>query len=107
MVCMIDIDLQIRHHFSAGLYARQMMLPRGHFAVTHAHHYDHLSILASGEVTVEADGVERQYKAPAVITIPAGVHHRIEALEDAVWFCVHATSETDLDRIDEVLVRSD
>lgn len=104
---MIDIDLQIKHHFAAGLYARQMLLPAGHFAVTHAHQYDHLSILASGEVMVETDGVERVYRAPAVITIAAGVHHRIEALEDAVWFCVHATSETDLDRMDEVLVRSD
>ena len=51
MGCMIDIDLQIKHHFAAGLYARQMMLPRGHFAVTHAHAYDHLSILADRKST--------------------------------------------------------
>ena len=103
---MIDIDLQIKHHFAAGLYARQMLLPRGHFAVTHAHAYDHLSILASGEVTVETDGVVVSYQAPAVITILAGQHHRIEAQHDAVWFCVHATSETDADQMDEVLVGS-
>ena len=28
----------------------------------------------------------------------------IVALEDSVWFCVHATEETDKDKIDQVLV---
>jgi quercetin dioxygenase-like cupin family protein len=102
----IDIDLQIQHHFSDGVYARQMKLPAGHFAVTHAHTYDHLSILASGEVTVEIDNVKVTYKAPAVITILAGRHHRIEARQDAVWFCIHATDEKDPVRLDEVLIRS-
>lgn len=101
----IDIDLQIQHHFSEGMYARQMVLPAGHFAVTHAHQYDHLSILASGEVTVEVDGVECSYRAPAVITILAGQHHRIKAQSDAVWFCIHATDETDTSRLDDVLIR--
>ncbi len=102
----IDIDLQIQHHFSDGVYARQMKLPAGHFAVTHAHTYDHLSILASGEVTVEIDNVKVIYKAPAVITILAGCNHRIEARQDAVWFCIHATDEKDPVRLDEVLIRS-
>ena len=101
----IDIDLKIQHHFSDGVYARQMVLPAGHFAVTHAHQYDHLSILASGAVTVEVDGVVCSYRAPAVITILAGQHHRIEAQEDAVWFCIHATDEKDAARLDEVLIR--
>lgn len=101
----IDIDLKIQHHFSDGVYARQMVLPAGHFAVTHGHEYDHLSILASGAVSIVVDGVECSYRAPAVITILAGQHHRIEAQEDAVWFCIHATSETDPQRLDEVLIR--
>lgn len=101
----IDIDLKIQHHFSDGLYARQMVLPAGHFAVTHAHQYDHLSILASGAVTVVVDGVECCYRAPAVITILAGQQHYIEAEEDTVWFCIHATDEQDPSSLDEVLIR--
>lgn len=101
----IDIDLQIKHHFSTGVYARQMVLPAGHFAVTHAHQYDHMSILASGEVAVETDGVIVIYRAPAVVTILAGQKHRIEARKDAVWFCIHATDEKDPARLDDVLIR--
>lgn len=100
----IQIDLGIVHHFSAGLYARQMLLPAGHFAVTHAHEYDHLSILASGHVLVDVDGAITDLKAPACIEIKAGKHHRITAVEDAIWFCIHATDETDVERIDEVLI---
>ncbi len=103
----IEVDLQIQHHFSKGVYARQMSLPAGDFALTHAHKYDHLSILASGEVTVEIDNVKVTYKAPAVITILAGCNHRIEAQQDSVWFCIHATEETDPSHIDEVLIRSE
>lgn len=100
----IDIDLGVVHHFSDGLYAKQMVIPAGHFAVTHAHAYDHLSILASGQATVEVDGVVTMHTAPACINIAAGKHHEVIALTDIVWFCIHATDETDPDKVDEVLI---
>lgn len=100
----IDIDLGVVHHFSAGLYAKQMQIPAGHFAVTHAHAYDHLSILAKGHATVEVDGEVTEYQAPACICIAAGKHHQVIALTDIVWFCIHATDETDPDKVDEVLI---
>jgi quercetin dioxygenase-like cupin family protein len=101
---MIEIDLGVIHHFSSGLYAKQMMLPADHFAVSHAHTYDHLSILAKGRVTVEIQGVETEYTAPTCINILAGKHHKITAHEDSAWFCIHATDETDISKIDEVLI---
>lgn len=100
----IAIDLRIQHHFSSGLYAKQMFLPADHFAVTHAHNFDHFSILASGRVTVEVDGVESEYVGPACIEIKAGEHHKITAHEDSVWFCIHATDVADPDSVDEVLI---
>jgi quercetin dioxygenase-like cupin family protein len=60
--------------------------------------------LAKGGVTVEVEGVRTEYKAPACINILAGQHHTITAHEDSVWFCIHATQETDADKIDEVLI---
>lgn len=101
---MIEIDLHTQHHFSDGLYAKQMALPKGHFAVSHKHKYSHLSVLAAGVAVVEADGVETTYTAPACINIAAGVEHKITALEDVAWFCIHATDETDADKIDRVLI---
>ena len=102
---MVEIDLGVTHHFSAGVYAKQMLLPAKHFAVSHAHAYDHLSILAKGRVMVEVQGVKAEYTAPACVTILAGEHHTITAYEDSVWFCIHATDETDAANVDEVLIR--
>lgn len=94
------------HHFSEGLYAKEMELKEGSFAVQHKHKYDHLSILAKGRVRVLFDGeLSKEYVAPACITIIKDINHAVYALEDSVWFCIHATSETDVAHIDEVLIK--
>jgi len=99
-----EVDLGTQHHFSSGVYAKQMMMPKGYFALSHAHENDHLSILASGEVIVKTDAKAIKYTAPACITVHKGVNHSITALQDAVWFCIHATDETNPDKVDEVLI---
>jgi mannose-6-phosphate isomerase-like protein (cupin superfamily) len=96
----------ISHHFSDGVYAKQMLLKTGHIALTHQHKYSHLSILAQGEVLVECDGDITHYTAPACVEIKAGTNHQIEALKDSVWFCVHhIDGEYNENNIDEVLIK--
>jgi len=99
-----EIDLGVVHNFSDGLYAKQMVIPKGYVVGQHAHKYSHLSILAKGKVIVKTNEAEKEYAAPACLEIKEGVNHAIEALEDTVWFCVHATDETDIAKIDEVLI---
>ena len=105
MVGTFAVDPCIVHNFSDGLYAKQMTIPKGFVAGQHAHSFSHLSILAKGKVIVETDEGEQTYEAPACIEIKKQTNHMITALEDTVWFCVHATDETDIDRIDEVLIQ--
>lgn len=93
------------HHFSDGLYAKQVHIPANHVVTSHCHQYSHLSVLAEGDVIVEVGGKFVEYSAPACIEIKAGLHHRVMARTDATWFCIHATQETDVDKIDEVLVK--
>jgi quercetin dioxygenase-like cupin family protein len=98
-------DLNTVHHFSDGLYAKEMTIPKGFIAGTHAHTYSHLSILAKGKVVVRTDFEEKEYSAPACIEIKSSILHTIEALEDSQWFCIHATDETDVFKVDEVLIQ--
>jgi mannose-6-phosphate isomerase-like protein (cupin superfamily) len=95
------------HFFSAGVYAKQMILPKNHTAKSHKHNYDHLSILAQGEVDVVCNDVITRFKAPTCIEIKAGITHEIRAFEDSVFFCIHAIDETDKDNIDEVLIKKE
>jgi quercetin dioxygenase-like cupin family protein len=97
----------ITHHFSEGLYAKQMFLPKDSLVCQHQHTYDHLSILAQGKVKVlfDEDKVE-EYTAPACINIVKNLNHVIVALEDSTWFCIHQTEETDVNKVDQVLIKS-
>jgi quercetin dioxygenase-like cupin family protein len=102
----MSIVAETAHYFSDGVYAKQMTLPKGHTALTHKHVYDHLSILAQGEVVVTCNGTKTQAKAPYCLNIKAGLEHQIDAIEDAIFYCIHAISETDkqTNNIDEVLI---
>jgi quercetin dioxygenase-like cupin family protein len=94
----------INHHFSAGVYAKETLIPAGQILVQHKHKFDHLSILASGSVELMVDGEKRIVHAPACLTIEADKHHGVKSLTDVVWYCIHATDCTDTDEIDEVLI---
>jgi quercetin dioxygenase-like cupin family protein len=100
-----ECDLGIVHHFSDGLYSKEIKIPKGYDAVSHSHSYSHLSILAKGKVIVRTDDTTQEFTAPACIEIKAGVHHMISALEDVTWFCIHATEETDPLKVDQVLIQ--
>jgi quercetin dioxygenase-like cupin family protein len=94
----------ITHHFSDGLYAKETRFPAGVAILKHTHDFSHLSILAKGKVAVmKGDDVEI-ISAPACIEIKAGLTHGVKALEDCVWFCIHATDETDASKVDDVLI---
>lgn len=91
----------INHHFGADVYIREGLIPMGMRIVKHTHTYDHFSILGKGVVAVLCDGVMTPYYAPACIKIEANKPHEVLALTDAVWYCIHGTTEevNDLDGV--------
>jgi quercetin dioxygenase-like cupin family protein len=92
------------HHFCDGLYAKRTELKAGEAPTQHKHEYSHVSALAKGRVVVTTEYGGNEYMAPAYISIRANLMHKVEALEDSVWFCIHITDETDADKIDGVLI---
>jgi quercetin dioxygenase-like cupin family protein len=87
------ITKNIKHHFGAGTYIREGIIPSGYRIKKHTHTYDHFSILASGVVSVLANGVMTPYYAPACIKIEKDVEHEVLALMDSTWYCIHGTTE--------------
>lgn len=104
-VALTEQQAQTEHFFSQGLYAKKMIIPAGTQIPTHQHVYDHLSILAQGRVRVTVGKVTQEHVAPTAIEIKKELAHTIQAMEDSVWFCVHATEETDIDKIDQTLIQ--
>lgn len=97
-------DPQIIHHFGGGVYTKETSIPAGYILVQHKHTFDHLSILGSGIAQVTVDGHTKTMTAPSCITIEAGKEHRVHAITDAVWYCIHATDCTDPEKVDELLI---
>lgn len=103
-VPLADAGVGIAHHFSSGLYAKETHIPAGVKLTQHVHPFDHLSVLAKGSALVEAGRSRVVHHAPAVLTIKAGVAHEVTAISDVCWLCLHATEETDPERIDHVIL---
>jgi quercetin dioxygenase-like cupin family protein len=95
----------ITHHFSDNLYAKETHIPAGSALMQHKHKFSHLSIVAQGTVEVTVGDEIKVYIAPACIEVKKGKNHRVFALTDAIWYCVHSTPEKDVSKIDEVLIR--
>ena len=100
------MDPRIQHHFSQGLYAKQVTLTTMADAMNqHEHTFDHLSILSHGQVIVDVDGHRTLHTAPAVLNITAGQRHLIIPTQLPVtWFCIHATDVADPELVDETLL---
>jgi quercetin dioxygenase-like cupin family protein len=100
----INKDVEIEHYFAGGIYAKQMRIGKNCKIPTHRHVYDHLSVLAQGRVRVTVSKITQEYTAPAAIEIKRDLVHTIEALEDTVWYCIHATEETDPDSANNTII---
>jgi quercetin dioxygenase-like cupin family protein len=97
--------MEVRHAFGGGVYAKATSFEAGEILVQHKHKFDHLSILAVGNVWFFVEGEEnRVVKAPAELLIKAGKHHSIQAMTDGLWYCIHQTDCTDADAIDHTLI---
>ena len=97
--------MHLVHHFGGGVYAKETHFSKNVAMDQHVHKHDHLSILASGRAMVCVDGASEIHTGPACITIAAGKAHTVVALTDIVWYCIHATDETDPDQVDYTLIK--
>lgn len=92
------------HHFVGGVYAKETHIPAGVVLTQHAHEFDHLSALMKGMCVVEVNGKRHAHSAPELLTIKAHAVHSVTAVTDCVWACIHATTETDPEKVDGGLI---
>lgn len=94
------------HYFAGGVYAREWQGKAGEAIQQHTHNFDHLSYLAFGQVEVEVDGQTMLYTGPTGINICAHKAHKVTALTDCLWLCIHAIPEElrDAEAVEKVLI---
>lgn len=101
-----QVDCPIWNYFAPGLYARKMLIPKGTVLTGAVHKTEHLCIV-SGDIEVTTDeGVRRITDQHMIISSKPGIKRAGYAHEDTFWTTIHATTETDLDKLVEELTES-
>lgn len=104
MLTMPQLELPVKHHFSYGVYARELFIPKGTTLTGKIHKYEQLNILSQGEISVLTEEGVKRVKAPFHIVSPAGTKRIAYAHEDCVWTTVHGTDEKDLEKIESIFI---
>lgn len=96
-------DLPLRHYFAKGLYAREMLIPEGTVLTGKIHTTEHLCFITKGSISVLAEEGMRRINAPAILISKPGAKRAGFAHEDTIFVTVHATEETDLEKLEAEL----
>jgi hypothetical protein len=108
LLSMPQVDLPLTHHFSDGVYGREMFVPAGGAFTGKVHKTDHLCVLAHGELLlIASNGAKEQLIAPRIFVTPKNTKKAGYALTDCIFMTVHGTHETNLDKIQSEFVSDD
>lgn len=102
---MPQLEIPVRHQFAPGCYVRTVILPAGAQAIGHEHTTDHFNVILRGRVRVLCDGKVEELRGPCMFLAAAGSRKVVMALEETEWSNIHPTTETDLIKLENTLVR--
>lgn len=94
----------LKHTFADGLYIREYTGIKGMFAISKLHKTNHPYFVMTGDVTVLTEDGPVRIKAPYHGITKAGTKRVLYFHEETIWITVHATEETDLKKIEEVVI---
>jgi hypothetical protein len=102
-----QLEIRETHHFSKGVYAREIFIPKGTLLVGKIHRHENLNICSQGDASVlSTDGAAR-VKAPCTLVSQPGAKRVIYAHEDTVWTTIHGTDLRDLTEIENEFIAKD
>ncbi len=98
------LELPVQHHFSRGVYGRQLFIPKGTVLVGKIHKFSQFNIVLTGDISVLTEKGVQRLKGGDMFVSAAGIKRAGFAHEDTVWLNIHGTNETDIDRLVEELI---
>jgi len=101
---MPQVTGETRHHFSDGMYARELFIPAGTVVVGALHKSQHLYMVVKGECKVSSQYETVKIEAPYIGETIPGTKRVIYAETDCVWIGFFPTQLTDIDEIEAALI---
>jgi hypothetical protein len=100
------VQENVTHTFTPGLYTRTAMAFAGDVVVSKIHKTEHPWVLLKGVARVRNDqGEWFRVEAPHFGVTKPGTQRVIVVEEDITWLTFHATEETDLDKIEALVIQ--
>jgi hypothetical protein len=98
-----QVDCPVQHYFGPGIYIREVFFPAGIYVMGHAHKKPTMNILLKGKMAVMVNGEARVIEGPYIFNSEPG-RKLAYVIEDCVFQNLHATEETDLEKIEEIFI---
>jgi hypothetical protein len=98
----------VTHHWTPGLYAREIFMPAGLIITSEIHKTEHPFVVSKGRVLVYLESENRWevIQAPHFGVTKPGTRRLLLIVFDTVWTTFHVTAKTDVGEIeDEILER--
>ena len=92
-----QLEIQTRHHFAHGLYAREITIPAGCVLTGKVHAEEHLNIVSKGRIVVWTEDGMKDVRAPFTMVSRPGTKRVGLAVEETVWTTIHANPQDDTD----------
>lgn len=88
----------LKHHFTDGIYTREIFIPAGTYIVGKIHKHAHPNFLMKGSVEVITEsGGKELLSAPMFMISPAGTKRALFTLEDTTWITIHHNPNNEKD----------
>ena len=101
---MTEDDFNPVHHFSEGVYVRELFIKAGDVVVGKIHRHNHMAMLVHGRAIVVDESGRVEMEAFNIWESKAGVKRAVYAIEDCIFVTIHPTDETDLDKIEQDVI---
>jgi hypothetical protein len=100
-----QVQCPLTHYFAPGVYLREIFMPAGTVVIGKIHKTEHLNLIERGLCSMFHDDGRREIlKAPLTFVSSAGVQKVLYIHEDTVWKTIHVTDETDLVKLEAILI---
>lgn len=99
-----QVEVPLEHRFAPGIYLREVTMPAGTLVIGHEHKTEHFNIVLSGRARVMIGGKVQEVVAPCILKSEVGVRKILLIQEEMRWVTVHPTEETDIERLEDLLI---
>ena len=99
MLQLPQLDLKVVHHFSNGVYARELHIPAGTILTGAIHKFENLNIMSKGDMTIVTETGPMRVQAPFTVVSPPGTKRVAYAHTDTIWTTVFGTHDKDPEAI--------